>query len=164
VLAQVFGNPKLLGTDPSGESLEIARKNHGALAQFSEKVTDDFLGACDLAYCNGVFHHILPAERPAAVAQVASALRPGGYFALWENNPWNPAVRFIMSRVPFDRDAILLRPGETKRLLRDAGFEIVRTDFLFIFPSALKFLRPTEKCLTKLPLGGQYCVLGRLRG
>ncbi len=68
-----------------------------------------------------------------------------------------------MSRIPFDRDAITLSGPETCRMLRDAGFEIVHHDFLFIFPKMLRALRGVERHLTSLPLGAQYQVLGRKR-
>ncbi len=45
--------------------------------------------------------------------------------------------------------------------MRNAGFEILGTDSLFIFPAALAALRPLEPALCKLPLGGQYLVLCR---
>ncbi len=161
VLTTILRPHSIVGTDPSGESLTIARETHGRLSAYRENLRADELGTFDLAYCNGVFHHIPVAERDSAMASVFAALRPGGCFALWENNPWNPAVRFIMSRVPFDRDAILLWPWETRRRLRAAGFQVVRTDYIFIFPSSLKFLRPIEPALCKLPLGGQYVVLAQ---
>jgi hypothetical protein len=66
-----------------------------------------------------------------------------------------------MSRVSFDENAITITPPEARRLLRAAGFEIVETDFLFIFPRVLRFLRPLERLVTRLPLGGQYLVLCR---
>lgn len=115
----------------------------------------------DLVYCNGVFHHISAGERPGAIEQVFKALKPGGLFALWENNPWNPVTRYAMSRVPFDRDAILVWPTQARRLLRSAGFEVLRTDFVFFFPAGLRKLRFLEPHLCKLPLGGQYLVLAR---
>jgi hypothetical protein len=117
----------------------------------------------DLAFCNGVFHHIPVDQRHAAASYVYNALVPGGMFALWENNPWNPGTRYIMSRVAFDKDAITLTPPETRRLLRGAGFEIVRTDFQFVFPHVLRALRPLERVLAPLPFGGQYLVLARKR-
>jgi hypothetical protein len=83
-------------------------------------------------------------------------LRPGGIFSLWENNPWSPAARYVMSRCAFDEDAQMLAAGETNRLLRNAGFEILFTDFLFIFPAFLKSLRPLERRMHKLPIGAQY--------
>ena len=66
----------------------------------------------------------------AAIDYVLRSLRPGGLFAFWENNPWNPGTRYVMSRIPFDRDAITLSPLEARQLLRVGGFEILRTDFL----------------------------------
>jgi SAM-dependent methyltransferase len=115
----------------------------------------------DLAFCNGVFHHIPLNERPAAVNFVHRSMRPGGLFALWENNPWNPGTRYVMSRVPFDRDAITLTPPEARRLVQAGGFEILRTDFLFIFPRVLRWFRGLESLVSRLPLGAQYQVLCR---
>ena len=65
-----------------------------------------------------------------------------------------------MSRIPFDRDAITLTPPETRRLLRAGGFEILRTDFLFIFPRMLSWFRASNRS-SRLPLGAQYQVLCR---
>lgn len=158
---ETFSQAEISGSDPSEESLALARQNHGQIANFVAMNDLDAIAPCDLAYCNGVFHHILPAERDAAVKQVFDRLRPGGHFALWENNPWNPMTRIIMSRVAFDRDAIMLWPRETRARLKRAGFEIVATRFLFIFPSVLKALRPIEPWVSALPLGGQYVVLAR---
>ena len=162
MLQQLAENPSVTGVDVSPASLAVARERHAA-----EQVTfcaPDELGAgarFDLAFCNGVFHHIPPAERPAALARVFAALRPGGWFALWENNPWNPGTRLIMRRVAFDRDAVLLWPVTARRLLRAAGFVVRRTDFRFIFPRWLRGLRPLETPLHRLPLGGQYQVLAQ---
>ena len=114
-----------------------------------------------MAYCNGVFHHIDPTDRPAAVRYVWKALRPGGVFAFWENSPWNPGTRLVMRRIPFDRDAVLLAAPAARRLLEGNGFEVVRTDFTFVFPNFLKALRRVEKRLARLPLGAQYLVLAR---
>ncbi len=64
-----------------------------------------------------------------------------------------------MSRIPFDRDAITLLPGQSRRLLSTAGFRVLRTDFLFYFPKLLAGLRPVERYLSSIPLGAQYLVL-----
>jgi hypothetical protein len=66
-----------------------------------------------------------------------------------------------MSRCAFDRDAILLSPPAAKALLRDGGFEILRTDFRFIFPRALRAFRKIEDLVYRVPLGTQYQVLCR---
>ena len=151
------------GTDLSLESIRVAAKSHQeeSRAQFFQ--LDQFLpnGQIDLAFCNGVFHHIPLSERAGAVKYVYESLRPGGLFSFWENNPWNPGTRFVMSRIPFDRDAITISPPEARRLLREAGFQLVRTDHLFFFPRILSWLRPTETYLAGIPFGAQYLVLAR---
>jgi hypothetical protein len=68
-----------------------------------------------------------------------------------------------MRRIPFDRDAQLLSPPHARELLTRAGFDVVRTDFLFLFPRALSVLRPLEARLSSIPAGAQYMVLGRKR-
>jgi SAM-dependent methyltransferase len=151
------------GVDVSPASLETARATHTRDGATFAMIEDPVGPVYDLAFCNGVFHHIPVAERAGSARYVHNALVPGGMFALWENNPWNPGTRYIMSRVPFDSDAITMTPPETRALLRDAGFEIVCTDFLFVFPRALSALRPLERVLAPLPLGGQYLVLARKR-
>jgi SAM-dependent methyltransferase len=164
VFEQLPGVAHLLGTDVSAASLAVARREHpesrAAFRLMGEYAPD---GSFDLVFCNGVFHHIRPVERDAAVRYVHGSLRPGGWFALWENNPWNAGTRYVMSRIPFDRDAILLSPLESQGMLRRAGFRVLRTDFLFIFPRSLGFLRRAEPALSRLPLGAQYLVLGRKR-
>jgi SAM-dependent methyltransferase len=152
----------VIGVDTSAKSLELAtRKYGGGRASFSSIAQYEPRGELDLAYCSGVFHHIPLAERTSAVDFVYRSLRPGGIFSLWENNPWNPGTRYVMSRIDFDRDAITLPPPEAKRLLRSGDFEILRRDSLFYFPKPLKWLRWIEPYLSGLPLGGQYQVLCR---
>lgn len=162
LLREHFNVTGITGIDPSEKSLEEARKRNGnEPAQF---INSEFFTAesvYDLAYCNGVFHHIQIVDRITAATQVFDALKPGGYFSFWENNPWNPMTRFIMSRVAFDKDANLIWPKSARKILRNSGFEIVSTDFAFIFPALLKALRFLEQPLRKLPLGGQYHVLCR---
>ena len=159
---KVLDADSAVGVDPSEDSLKVARDEHADYnATFS--TADDFRekGTIDLAFCNGVFHHIPLADRKAALDFVFESLRPGGLFAFWENNAWNPATRYVMSKVPFDRDAILLFPHGARRMLKAGGFEIEGTDYLFVFPGALAFMRPLEKLMCKLPTGGQYLVLAR---
>lgn len=115
----------------------------------------------DLAFCNGVFHHIPPADRAEAAASVWRALRPGGVFAFFENNPWNPGTLYVMSRCAFDRNAITLSPAEGRLLLQGAGFRVLAVESLFYFPRALGMLRPLENRLRRMPLGAQYVVLGQ---
>jgi len=157
-----LGARRVKGVDVSERSLEVARREHGAEHVRFETLADyQPAGEMDLVFCNGVFHHIPLEQRAGALEVIDRSLRPGGYFALWENHPWNPGTRWVMSRIPFDRDAIVVSPPEARRLVSSVGLEVVRTDFLFIFPRVLKWLRGLEPALSRWPLGAQYQVLAR---
>jgi SAM-dependent methyltransferase len=161
-LLEIPGINSLIGVDVSSDSIQTAKSEHGSdRARFFSLTEFKPSGTIHLAFCNGVFHHIPLAERDAAVRLILQSVRPGSLFAFWENNPWNPGTRIVMSRIPFDRDAITLTPPEARELLKKNGFEILRTDFQFIFPKFLSRLRPLEKALAPLPFGAQYLVLCR---
>jgi SAM-dependent methyltransferase len=148
---------EVTGADVSARSLERAREQYGSpRARFVSP--EGAHGPFDLAFTNGVFHHIPPAQRDAAVRFVYTALAPGGLFAFWENNPWNPGTRYIMSRVSFDKDAITITPPEARAMLTAGGFQVLETSSRFFFPRMLAALRGLEPALSRLPLGGQYLV------
>jgi SAM-dependent methyltransferase len=151
----------LIGVDVSEKSIMEARRTAAPEAIFStinERSPDE---RADLAYCCGVFHHIVPEERSAALDYVYLSLKPGGVFTFFEHNPWNPGTRHIMANCEFDQDAITISPKEAVQLLRSAGFEILGREFLFFFPRWLGVFRRLEPSLAKIPLGGQYVVEGR---
>jgi SAM-dependent methyltransferase len=162
LLLDILGAGVIVGTDLSRKSLDIAARKYGSerakFFLFEEYQPD---GKFDMVYCNGVFHHILPPARQNAVNYIYRSLRPGGSFAFWENNPWNPGTRLVMSRVTFDRDAITITARAARSLLKFGGFEILSLDFLFIFPRILRSLRWIEPICAGLPLGAQYQILCR---
>jgi SAM-dependent methyltransferase len=161
LLADILHAKQVIGLDTSEVSLAVAHESVGSrpveLATPAKYVPQQDL---DLVFCNGVFHHIPVAERPGAVDYVYRCLRPGGMFALWENNPWNPIQAFAMKHSEIDNNAIPLPPPESRRLVA-SEFSVIRTDYLFFFPGYFGWLRPLEKWLIKVPLGAQYQVLAR---
>ena len=60
-----------------------------------------------------------------------------------------------------DRNAVPIAPPEARRLLTAGRFRLLRTDYLFFFPSYVPGLRALEKYLFRLPIGGQYLVLAQ---
>jgi SAM-dependent methyltransferase len=165
LLAGRFNAERVWGFDPSQRSIERAQRDLvDDRYQFTAQARDLPQGQIDVAYCNGVFHHIPREQRAGALETIVQALRPGGWFALWENNPWNPGTRWVMSRIPFDRDAEMLSPPAARRMVRDAGLKVRRTDSWFLFPHALRWLRPLESLVHRVPLGGQYLMLCRKPG
>jgi SAM-dependent methyltransferase len=159
LLAEILDAKLIIGLDISEESLAVARDTVGSrpvrLATPATYLPQEDL---DLVFCNGVFHHIPVAERPAAMDYVYRCLRPGGIVAMWENNPWNPMQSFAMKHSEIDKNAIPLPPPESRQLVA-SQFSVLRTDFLFFFPGYFTWLRPLERCLIKVPLGAQYQVL-----
>lgn len=161
-LLKILAAEKVVGVDVSEGLLGVARRKSGMEGvEFLSVAQRAPAGDMDVVYCNGVFHHIPPPERTAAFDYVFRSLRPGGIFALWDNNPWNPGTRYVMSRIPFDSNANLISPPHARQLLRASGFEILTTHYLFIFPHWLRWLRWIEPRVCRLPLGAQYQVLAR---
>jgi SAM-dependent methyltransferase len=165
LLLDTFRAESIVGVDPSRKLIERANRDYRS-DQIRFQSSQDYLpqGQVDLVYCSGVFHHIPVARRIGEMQYIWRVLRPGGYLAFWENNPWNPGTRYIMSRIPFDRDAVMLTASEATGLLQSSGFHIVRKDFLFIFPRVMRLLRWVEPYLAGFPIGGQYLVLARKSG
>lgn len=162
-LAEAFPGAEVVGADISDPTLQEASTRHSSgRVSFCLASALDSAGPFDLCYVNGAFHHIEPPKRGAALTSIHRSLAPGGYLALFENNPWNPGARLVMRRIPFDRDAEMLRPATCRRLIHHAGFsEVRRTRSLFYFPKPLAALRGLEPWLSRLPWGAQYYVLAR---
>ena len=163
LLASRFPTAEVIGVDPSGPALASARERFGGpRISFEDVSRISSTGTFDIAYVNGVFHHIPPDDRPAAVRAIFERLRPGGRFMFFENNPYSPAARLVMRRIPFDRHAIMIWPYSAGRLLRDVGFDTPHaTRFLFVFPKRLRSLRKFENSLSSLPIGAQYLIVAR---
>ena len=160
LLVEILGAKEIVGLDPSEESLAVARESKHPMQLATP---DNYVpqGDVDLVFCNGVFHHIPLDERAGAIGYIYRCLRPGGVFALWENNPWNPVHDFAMRHSEIDKNAIPVPPTESRRLVNLERFEIIRTDYLFFFPGYFSWLRPIERLLIKLPVGAQYLVLAQ---
>lgn len=157
-----LGVEQVTGVDVSAESIAVARREHGGPNTAFHVMRDlEPAASFDVVFCNGVFHHIPLAERARCIDYVAASLRPGGWFAFWENNPWNPGTHLVMARIPFDRDAIKVSPPEAVRLVKAGGLRLQSVTYRFFFPAFLGVLRPLENGLSRVPFGAQYQVLAQ---
>jgi SAM-dependent methyltransferase len=163
-LADAFDATEVVGVDAASGAIDEARRRvDDDRVRFETLDHDPGNGKFDLCYVNGAYHHIPRAQQLAVTRRIHSLLRPGGVLALFENNPWSIPARLVMRRIPFDRDAVMLRPATARRLVNGSGFDASRADYLFFFPRALGPLRGIEPALRRLPLGAQYLVVGRRR-
>jgi len=158
-LIGIFNPSNIVAVDTSKKSLQLLQNNYPSEKLEVLQVPERTKALCDLCFCNGVFHHIPPVHRDDAVSYIFESLHSGGFLFFWENNPWNPATHWVMSRISFDRDAIKIFPNQAKNLLKKAGFKVKIIHYLFIFPNLLRIFRPFEKLLITLPIGCQYLIM-----
>jgi SAM-dependent methyltransferase len=109
-----------------------------------------------------VYHHVHGAARTLLTREIKRVLTPGGLCCIIEHNPRNPVTRGIVKRCPIDADAELLIGRTASKLLQEAGFQALSTDYFLYLPERmfhrLGFL---EGMLRRFPFGGQYAVLAR---
>ena len=152
-----FPNTEIWGCDISDESLVVAQNRNPSANFFSLNHGELPEPACfDLILVAGVFHHISPSLRSECMRKIAGFLKHGGDLFVFENNPYNPVTRRIMKKIPFDADAVMLRPAEITRLVFDAGLRIVRKRYTLFFPAGMRIFQNFELLLGFIPLGGQY--------
>jgi SAM-dependent methyltransferase len=156
---------KLSGIDVSAESIAVASQtNPGIRYEVFDGIHLPFADrSLDAAFAVNVFHHVPVAQRPALVADIGRALRPGGLFAIFEHNPLNPVTRHVVNTCAFDKDAILLRRRDSETLLRDASFGDISTRYIFSIPPAGLLLRKVDRLFSLLPFGAQYYTIGTNR-
>ncbi len=140
--------PQAFGTAPATAVQE------GALTPFAD-------GQFDIATISAVLHHVPVEERAAVYAELGRVVKPGGRIYVFEHNPRNPLVRYVIARTPIDENAILLDAREVHEGLLGAARYELETDYLMFLPPGLAFLSPIDRALAWLPLGAQYAVAAR---
>lgn len=155
-LQKAFPDSVIMGSDISGASLEIARRDNEGVKFFLEDKNIELTSLFDLIFVAGVFHHIPLPQRAVVAKALFNRLLPGGQLFVFEHNPFNPVTRRIVNNCPYDEDAILLKPSELKRTLSEASFNIKRKAYCLFVPPNLSLFLKIENKLSWLPLGGQY--------
>lgn len=159
-----FASAELACLDLSQRSLKIAEKRFPYLAQYIH-----FDGThipfpveyFDIVFAMCVFHHIDYTDHVLLLQELRRVIRPSGSLFIFEHNPKNPLTVRVVNSCPFDENARLISGSDMKQRLLAAGFTSVKIRYRVFFPHFLRVLRPIEKLLTWLPLGGQYYVLSR---
>lgn len=161
-LQKFFPLSCIKGFDTSRMSIISARSSHSSLdAEFASgdgnslPYPDSYF---DLIYTNGTMHHIHKDQRSAQISELKRILKPGGFLFIFENNPYNFLTRRAMQLNPFDRGASMLTLSNLEDLGNSHGLRIIEAWYYFFFPRVFKFLRPLERIMGWIPLGGQYCI------
>src|SRR5579884_1544194 len=112
----------------------------------------------DLIIISCVLHHIKPENRDSFFRVSFQLMKPGGTVCIFEHNPRNALVRYVVRHTKIDQHAILLAAEETAERARRIGYLQVRTNFILFFPPSIKTLSKLERLFAAIPLGGQYAV------
>lgn len=157
-LKEYFPDTKISGCDISLKSIEVASKRVENVNFFhiNENEVSKNKESFDIIFVSNVFHHIEPHLRELAVNNIHKMLKNYGIIYFFEHNPYNPVTKHIVNTCVWDTDAILLKPKESIGLFNKVNFKNISKKYTLYFPAFLKFLRPLEKLLWFLPMGGQY--------
>ncbi|HEX5509896.1 MAG TPA: methyltransferase domain-containing protein [Pseudolabrys sp.] len=152
----------LCGIDVSSASVAQARSNHpdAEYRAFDGKHFPYESGTFGLVTAICVLHHVPPTQWRSFTQEMRRIVKPGGLVCIIEHNPLNPLTRLAVGRCEFDDDAVLLRAGQTRRLMADAGLRQLDSRYFLLFPSAAKLARRAEFALGRVPLGAQYAAWG----
>ncbi|MEP9388019.1 class I SAM-dependent methyltransferase [Mesorhizobium sp. KR9-304] len=160
-LRSAFPDAELVLLDPSEKSLAVAEKRHSGQARITafDGVTIPFADAYfDLVFVACVFHHIPERDQVPTLGEINRVLRSGGSVFVFEHNPFNPLTVKAVADCVFDKGAVLISASEMRSRMAAAGFGQSRICYRIFLPHFLRSLRPLEKLLCWLPLGGQYFV------
>lgn len=148
--------------DVSRQSLDAARLRYASMATYLPIEGGRLAlesGSIGMCFTSCVFHHIAPGDHEQWLAELRRVTSPGGVLLIFEHNPLNPLTRYAVDNCAFDRDAILIKARSFEMQLQATGWTCEQTRYHVFFPGFLKRLRPVEKLLGWLPIGGQYSIL-----
>jgi len=159
-IRKYFRKAAIFSIDVSEKSIEIATENNRELDNVVFKSFDGyqipFEDRFDIIFAANVFHHIAHEEHSVVLKRIYQNLNENGFLFIFEHNPLNPVTVRIVRSCELDRDAKLLSPFYTNRILSQSGFGWRRLRFMLFFPKYFRFLLPLEKYMGKIPFGAQY--------
>jgi SAM-dependent methyltransferase len=153
---------RLSGIDVSSASLAQARTDNGRVdyREFDGRTFPFDDASFDLVTAVCVMHHVVPTEWAQFIAEMRRVTRSGGLVCVIEHNPYNPLTRLAVARCEFDRDAVLLGAGTTRKLMASGGLREIGARHFLLLPWDTRPARRLEHTLSGVPLGGQYAAFG----
>lgn len=159
-----FPSANITGADVSSRSIDIAKERFSGNEQYTLLAKDSISipdATFDVVFTACVFHHIPHSEHSLWLSELYRVTKSGGYFVIFEHNPYNPITVHMVNTCPFDVNAKLIKAGNFIKTAKNVGWQSPHLRYHLFFPNMLKSLRKTEKWLTWLPLGGQYSIVFR---
>jgi len=157
----------IFSVDVSAESIKVAREANRDLKDVIYESFDGqtipFATEFDVIYIANVFHHIRREKHVEILKSLFNNLKHDGILFIFELNPINPLTMWVAIRndYRFDKDAQLLSPYYTNKILKQAGFTRQEIRYTIFFPRFLSFMLPFEKNLHALPFGAHYYFITR---
>lgn len=168
LLTKLGARAQFTGCDVStGMLAEAERRWPGSLGSapslaLQDGVNTGFADATfDIVIVSAVLHHVQPSHRHAVYDELARVLKPGGRLYVFEHNPRNPLVRYVVANTKIDENAILLDQREVRSSMPAVLREDLHAHYLMFVPPRLTFLNVIDRLLVWLPLGAQYVVTAR---
>lgn len=156
-----FPNSDVFGVDPSPKSIEKAKAHFNDIhfsTNSDEHTSLEFSNNYfDIIYAAGVMHHIPFNKHSNYLNELMRILKSEGSLVIFELNPLNPLTVITFKQNPIDRNATLMPPWYTQKLVKKYGPSTLK--FCCFFPKILSWLRFSEAYLTKIPLGALYALI-----
>jgi trans-aconitate methyltransferase len=152
---ELFWHANIIGVDKPSV-IATAKKEFPDL-QFE---TIEFIDTCqpasfDLIYLANVLHHVPLNDRKILFKQLSTLLKPNGYLAIIELNPWNLFSRIRHAIDPYELDAPLISSRRVKNLLPAKNS---RVKYYGSIPSVLLHNERMRLLSMYLPWGSWYLL------
>ncbi len=154
---------QVIGFDADQEALDVAEHRHfgSRFHTWTADATAIESASIDVVYAVGVLQSRGAEERHEVLQAIYSWLKPGGYVALFENNPCCAWGGCILLEAQWKRKGKRVQQRDARKCVAAAGFECQMVRSLFFFPKLLACLRSLDAWLAPIPAGAQYCVLSK---
>lgn len=132
---------------------------------------DLFEESFDGAILAGVIHHLNYEKRRLIFSNVVKSVRPGGWVASFDPNPYNPLfypLYLVKGLWEIERGFLSCNLPRITKLYRDNGLTSIQVDRYGLLPSRwakiCRFVVPLNRALNKIPLINKLAVFNYIKG